>query len=40
MALDEATVKFLAAAAEAAGPEAKPMWEMEPAEARATSAAP
>ena len=39
MALDEATVKFLAAAAEAAGPEAKPMWEMEPAEARATSAA-
>lgn len=39
MALDEATIQFLAAAAEAAGPDAKPMWEMEPAQARATSAA-
>lgn len=39
MAIDEATMKFLAAAAEAAGPDARPMWHMEPAEARAASAA-
>jgi acetyl esterase len=35
MALDAATQGFLAGMAEAAGPDAKPMWEMSPAEARA-----
>ncbi|MFL4477338.1 alpha/beta hydrolase [Paeniglutamicibacter sp. ORCA_105] len=38
MALDSATTAFLAAAAEAAGSDAKPMWHMEPLEARAASA--
>ena len=39
MSLDHATLAFLAASAEAAGPDAKPMWQMSPAEARATAAA-
>jgi acetyl esterase len=39
MSLDHATLAFLAAAAEAAGPDAQPMWQMSPAEARATAAA-
>lgn len=39
MALDQATLNFLQAAAEAAGPDAKPMWEMTPQEAREASAA-
>ena len=34
MALDQATLGFLAGMAEAAGPEAKPLWELSPAEAR------
>lgn len=34
MALDSATTAFLTASAAAAGPGAKPMWEMEPVEAR------
>jgi acetyl esterase len=34
MALDAATQGFLSGMAEAAGPDAKPMWEMTPAEAR------
>jgi len=38
MALDNATLAFLAAAAEAAGPDAKPMWHLEPVDARAVSA--
>ncbi|NKX54818.1 alpha/beta hydrolase [Arthrobacter mobilis] len=37
MALDEATLTFLAGMAEAGGPDAKPLWEMSPAEARAAS---
>lgn len=39
MTIDSATTEFLAASAEAAGPDAKPMWEMTPEEARAQSAA-
>lgn len=39
MALDQATINFLQAAAEAAGPDAKPMWELSPQEAREASAA-
>jgi len=39
MSLDQATIAFLAASAEAAGPDARPMWEMSPPEARATAAA-
>lgn len=35
MAIDQATQQFLAQAAEAAGPDARPMHEMTPAEARA-----
>lgn len=38
MALDSATTAFLTAAAEAAGPDAKPMWEMNPTDARAAAA--
>jgi acetyl esterase len=34
MALDEATLGFLSGMAEAAGPDAKPMWHLSPAEAR------
>ncbi|MGW9402601.1 alpha/beta hydrolase [Arthrobacter sp. NPDC055585] len=34
MPLDSATTAFLAAAAEAAGPDAQPMWTMAPADAR------
>lgn len=39
MALDQATINFLQAAAEAAGPNPKPMWELSPQEAREASAA-
>lgn len=39
MTIDSATAEFLAASAEAAGADAKPMWEMTPEEARAQSAA-
>lgn len=39
MALDQASVKFLQAAAEAADPNAKPMWEMSPQEVREAQAA-
>ncbi|MCG2621172.1 alpha/beta hydrolase [Arthrobacter sp. I2-34] len=35
MALDQATLGFLAGMTEAAGPDAKPLWELSPAEARA-----
>lgn len=38
MALDAATQGFLSGMAEAAGADAKPMWEMTPAEARAAGA--
>lgn len=38
MALDSATAAFLTAAAGAAGPDAKPMWEMDPVEAREVAA--
>jgi acetyl esterase len=37
MALDQATLNFLAGMAEAGGPEAKPLWELSPAEARLAS---
>lgn len=39
MPLDSATLAFLSAAAEAAGPDARPMWTMSPAEARIAAAA-
>ncbi|WP_149955475.1 alpha/beta hydrolase [Zafaria cholistanensis] len=39
MALDQATLAFLQAGAEAAGPDALPMWRMSPAEARTAAAA-
>lgn len=39
MALDQATMKFLQDAAEAAGPDATPMWELSPKEARQAAAA-
>ena len=37
MALDQATLGFLSGMAEAAGPDAKPMWHLSPAEARIAS---
>lgn len=37
MALDQATLDFLTASAAAAGPDARPMWQMTPEEARAAS---
>jgi acetyl esterase len=39
VALDEATLRFLTAAAQAAGPDAAPAWEQTPEEARAGTAA-
>lgn len=39
MALDQATMNFLEAAAAAAGPDATPMWELSPEEARVAAAA-